>query len=347
MPPVNAHRLYIYDEAFDNEIDARIHVFDGDTYRRLGQIDAGYYPSYNLSPDGKQSAVGTTYWSRGGHGTRTDVVEFTDNQTLAITHEIVLPSKRAHTLPTPYNLGYSADGRFVYVAYVTPAASFGVVDVAKKAVLSEIDTAGCVLVIPFGTNRVSSMCEDGKFLTVSLDDKGNETARSLSAPVFDPDVDPVFVQGIPMKGGHSFISFLGDVHEVDFSGDQPQPRKPWAMVSGAERGLWRPGGTQPGAIHSKLHRLYVTMHQGGEGSHKEAGSEIWVFDTQSHKRIARWPLKALKLSNAVGVQVSQDDKPLLFAATDKSDLAVFDALTGKLKHVEAHMGQTPWFMLNP
>jgi len=28
-------------------------------------------------------------------------------------------------------------------------------------------------------------------------------------------------------------------------------------------------------------------------------------------------------------------------------VAVFDALTGKLRHVENHLGQTPWMMLNP
>jgi methylamine dehydrogenase heavy chain len=63
---------------------------------------------------------------RGSRGARTDVVEFTDNSTLAVTHEIVLPPKRAMTIPTYFNLAYSADSRFLYVSYVTPAASFGV-----------------------------------------------------------------------------------------------------------------------------------------------------------------------------------------------------------------------------
>ncbi len=347
MPPVNAHRIYIVDEAFNNEIDARVHVFDGDTFRRLGQLDAGYYPTYNLSPDGKTSAIGTSYFARGGHGARTDVVEFADNQTLALTHEIILPPKRAHTLPTPFGLAYSADGRFVYVAYVTPAASFGVLDPAKATVLGEIDTAGCVLVIPSGPNRVSSICESGKLLTVTLDEKGNEASRAFSDAFFDPDADPVFVQGIPMSGGYAFVSFLGDVHEVDFTGAQPLLRKPWPLVTGADKGRWRPGGTQPGAISSPMHRLYVSMHQGGEGSHKNAGTEIWVFDTVSHQRIARWPMRAHKLSDVLALQVSQDEAPLLFAATNQADLAVFDALTGQLRHIEPKMGQTPWFMHNP
>ena len=70
---------------------------------------------------------------------------------LSVTGEIVLPPKHANTLPTYFNIGYSTDSRFLYVAYVTPASSFGVLDPAKKSVLGEIDTAGCVLVIPSGT----------------------------------------------------------------------------------------------------------------------------------------------------------------------------------------------------
>jgi len=37
LPPTSPHWVYVYDEAFDNEIDARLHLFDGDSYRRLGR----------------------------------------------------------------------------------------------------------------------------------------------------------------------------------------------------------------------------------------------------------------------------------------------------------------------
>jgi len=37
---------------------------------------------------------------------------------------------------------------------------------------------------------------------------------------------------------------------------------------------------------------------------------------------------------------------VLFAATTAAELAVFDARTAQLKHVEQHLGQTPWFILN-
>ncbi len=345
LPPRSPHWIYVYDEAFANEIDSRIHLFDGDSYRRLGQIDGGFYTGVSLSPDGATTALATTYFARGGHGARTDVVEFTDNGTLSVAHEIVLPPKHAQTGPTLFNIAYSDDQHFLYTAYMTPAASFGVLDPAGGKVLAEIDTAGCVLVIPSGAYRVASICESGRLLTVTLDAQAHETARAMSEPFFDPDKDPVFVQGIPTTRGVVFLSFLGEVHETDLSGAQPAFAPAWSLVSPAEKGHWRPGGTQVGAIQRELGRLYVPMHQGGEGTHKDGGTEVWVFDLATHRRIARWPLQVE--GRAVAIQVSQDAAPLLFAATDKADLAVYDALSGRLRHLEKQLGQTPWLLLNP
>jgi len=347
LPPRSPHWVYVFDAAFDNEIDQRVHLYDGDSYRRLGQIDAGFTPGVNLSPDGSKTVVATSYYARGSRGTRTDVVEFTDNATLSPAGEIVLPNKRAMTAPNTFLVAYSDDAHFVYVSYITPAASFGVLDPVQKKVLSEIDTAGCVLVIPSGRNRVSSLCESGRLLTVTLDADGHEAGRAMSEPFFNPDTDPVFVQGMRTDKGYAFLSFLGEVHEVDFSGEQPAFGKTWSLVSAAEKGHWRPGAEQVGAIHRQLGRLYVPMHEGGEGTHKDGGTEIWVFDMATHKRLARWPMHAAGFNNVLAVQVSQDEAPLLFAATAKADVAILDALTGQVKHVEKHLGQTPWMLLNP
>jgi methylamine dehydrogenase heavy chain len=347
LPPRSPHWVYVYDDVFDNEVDSRVQLFDGDSYRRLGQIDGGFYTSVNISPDGATTAVATSYFARGGHGARTDVVEFTDNRSLTVTHEIVLPSKRAMTGPSLFNIAYSADQHFLYAAYLTPAASFGVLDPARGTVLGEIDTAGCVLVIPSGPNRVSSICESGRLLTVTLDAQGHEATRAMSEPFFNADTDPVFVQGIPTTNGYALLSFLGEVHEIDFSGAQPVFATPWSLVSAGEKGQWRPGAMQVGAIHRALGRLYVPMHQGGEGTHKDGGTEMWVFDLTTHRRLARWPLKAQGLSRVIAVQVSQDPAPILFAATETADLAVLDARTGRLRHVEKRLGWTPWLLLNP
>jgi methylamine dehydrogenase heavy chain len=347
LPPSTPHWVFVFDEAFENELDQRLHLFDGDTYRRLGQIDAGFGPGVAFSPDGATTAVATTYFARGSRGTRTDVVEFTDNRTLAVTGEIVLPPKRAQLFIPMYTLAYSADGHFLYAAFITPATSFAVLDPLQRKMLGEIDTAGCTMVIPSGADRVSSLCESGRLLTVRVDAQGHEAARSMSEPFFDADADPVFVQAIPTNEGYVFLSFLGTVHAVDFRGPQPQFAQPWSLVSGAEKGVWRPGAEQVGAIHRTLGRLYVPMHRGGEGTHKDGGTEIWVFDLATHRRLARWSLPGAHLTRILGIQVSQDDSPLLFAATESAQVAVLDARSGQLHHVEERMGQTPWLLFNP
>ena len=68
---------------------------------------------------------------------------------------------------------------------------------------------------------------------------------------------------------------------------------------------------------------------------------------RTHQRLARWPVPAGKLGPVQAIQVSQDAAPILFAASHAADMAVFDALTGHLRHVEKQMGQSPWFFLNP
>lgn len=347
LPAPQAHWVYVLDIAFANENDARVHVFDADSHKRLGQVDAGFYPALALPPDGKTLTVATTYYARGTRGARTDVVEFTDRSTLATTGEVVLPAKHVMSIPSYFSMGYSSDGKQLYVSYITPAASFGVIDPQKKRVLSEIDTAGCVLVIPWGQRRVSSICDGGQLMTVSLDATGHETARSRTDRFFDAETDPIFVQGVPARGGYVFLSFLGQVHEVDLTGAEPQVRGAWSLLSGAADRGWRPGGFQIGAIHPGLGRLFVAMHRGGEGTHKDGGTEIWVFDLKTHQRVARWALNRSQIDPVVAVQVSQDAHPVLFAATETGNLAVLDALSGQVRHVEKHLGQTPQFLVNP
>ena len=42
LPQRNPHWVYVFDYMFDNEIDARVYLYDGDNYRRLWQIGAGF-----------------------------------------------------------------------------------------------------------------------------------------------------------------------------------------------------------------------------------------------------------------------------------------------------------------
>jgi methylamine dehydrogenase heavy chain len=348
---VGPHWVFALDEALLNEIDARVDVYDADAMRWIGQIDAGYYPGFALSPDGRTTTVVTTYFSRGSRGQRTDVIEFTDNTTLEAPTEMVIPAKHAQIPPSQYAVSYSADGHLLFVSDLTPAPSISVIDVQKRSVLSELRTDGCVLAIPSGSYRVAALCEDGRLLTISVDANGKELARAQSEPFFDVDKDPVFVQGAPSADGAVFLSFLGEVHEVDLTGPAPRFKPTWSIVTSAERGKWRPGADQVLAIHRSSKRMYVPMHQGGEGTHKDGGTEIWVLDMNTHARLARWRFgAAAKLPPIAAITVSQDDSPVVLAVAMNmepvaSTLLVLDPTTGKIRHAEANFGQSAWMLL--
>ena len=348
LPPWSPHWAYLFDYCFANETDDRLYLYDGDAHRVLGQFEVGFYPAMTISPDHKTTAVATTYWSRGGHGARTDVLEYDDNTTMTVRGELVLPPGRAQTgAVSSFGLSYSSDQRFLYLANLSPAASLSIIDVAKNAVVGELDTDGCVQVIPSGKRRVSALCENGRLLTITHDEAGAETARSVSQPFFNVDRDPIYVQGARTPTGVLHVSFLGDIYAIDLSGAEPRFAAPWPTVTAQQRGHWRPGGQQVVAYHAGTGRLYLPMHRGGEGSHKAGGTEIWVFDANTHRRLARWQVDAKKYGAVNAVLTTQDDKPLLFASTEKSALFVMDAMSGQLQHVETKLGQTLWAMMNP
>ncbi|QBR03298.1 amine dehydrogenase large subunit [Paraburkholderia pallida] len=348
MPVWHPHEIFVVDGALTSMTDGRVHVYDADASKLLGQIDTGYAAGFAISPDHRTSYTATTYFSRGSHGARTDVVELTDNATLSLAGEIVIPPKHAQMMPSPWNTVFSSDGKLLYVTNITPSTSVSVVDVQAKKVLSEIDTAACVLALPSGNNKFTSLCESGKALTFTLDAHGKEIKRSMSEPFIDVEHDPVFANAARYQGTYLFTSFHGMVRSADFRGDKAVFGTPWSLVTDAERAQgWRPGGVQQTAVQEKTHRFYVAMHQGADGSHKDPASEIWVFDLNTHKRIARWNLAQMKIDPVLSIQVSQDEKPLFYGLTATAALAVIDAQSGKLRHVEPRLGSTPLMLVNP
>jgi methylamine dehydrogenase heavy chain len=50
-----------------------------------------------------------------------------------------------------------------------------------------------------------------------------------------------------------------------------------------------------------------------EGSHKEPGTEVWVFDPQSHERVGRLRL----VRSGTSIEVTHDVNPLLLVATSE------------------------------
>src|SRR6185295_19124111 len=110
--------------------------------------------------------------------------------------------------------------------------------------------------------------------------------------------------------------------------------------------------------HAGSKRLYALMHQGPPDTHKEPGTEIWVYDLASHRRVQRipvanpvasfvrqqiattgrertsrfagWLLEHLFGNPGVErILVTQDDHPVLVASASlPPTITIHDAMTG-------------------
>ena len=225
-------------------------------------------------------------------------------------------------------MGVTPDGRFVLMLNLTPATSVTAVDLDGKKVAGEIQTPGCSEILILGDRQFASVCADGSMLTTDFDDSAKTTSQKRTAKAFfDVEKDPVFQLPAMIDKKAYFVSYHGMVYPMDLSASPAEPGDTWSMLSDAEKkDGWRPGGWQPVAGYAPGHLIFVLMHQGGEWTQKSAGPEVWVYDVNDHKRVARIPMPLQ--SNAI--RVSQDDNPLLFAlVTSDSKLQIFSALKGR------------------
>jgi methylamine dehydrogenase heavy chain len=128
--------------------------------------------------------------------------------------------------------------------------------------------------------------------------------------------------------GHTafFVSYHGAVLPLDIASEPAQSGAAWSLLNDEERGEgWKPGGWQPLARHEGKGLLFVLMHRGGEWTQKEPGTEIWVYDIGTKKRVNRIVLP----KQADSILASQDSDPLLFAESESpATLQSFSALRG-------------------
>jgi len=341
----------------------RLALVDLDTGHFLGQLEGGYGITRALLARSRPEIyVPETHYSRGSRGERTDVVTVYEAPTLRPVAEVVIPPRRAINALPMANAALSDDDRFLAVFNMTPAQSLSIVDVERRALAGVVDTPGCSLVYAAGPRRFAMLCADGSLLTLTLDAAGGEAHRTRSEPFFDPIEDPITEKGVRIGDRWIFVSFEGRVHEVDLSGAEPRFAEPWPLASAAERAdRWRPGGHQHLAVHRPTRRLYSLMHQGGPGSHKDPGRELWVYDLERRERVERlelrspgltymgvslafgqdwlWPFNLLydgflslggDLLGVGSVDVTQDDRPILVTASRVSGaVALYDALSGE------------------
>ena len=124
------------------------------------------------------------------------------------------------------------------------------------------------------------------------------------------------------------------------NGDEPEVGEEWSLV-GDEGGGWRPGGLAVTATDS-AGRMYVLMHpEGYEGSHKDPGTEVWVFDVAQKRRVGRIEL-ALP---AISIGLTRDEEPLMVATNINLEVDVYDARSGEHQRTLSGTGaQTPFLL---
>lgn len=331
LAAASPHWLWITDTNIFGLNDTRAYLFDGDSAEMLGSIPTGVHNvGLVLAPDRSRVYSAETYYPHGTRGERGDWLIVRDMKTLELLDEIQIPAKRSTGAPYKAYQGISDDGRFVYVNNTTPATSTSVIDVEKRRFVTEIEKAGCNLIYPTGDRSFASLCANGTLQQVTLDDKGEEASRAASPAFFDPKGDPLREGGVRDGDVWYFVSFQGHVHPVDFAGGKIRPGSSWSLFSDAEREQgWKAGGSQLMALHRRTGELFVSVHQGGEWSHKEPGTQIWVYDVKRGKKLRVIELKI----PAPSLAVSQDASPLLFAASyDTSSVSIYDAAKGEILH---------------
>lgn len=268
-------------------------LFDGADGRMLGTISSGsagsgfvIFPLF--SPAHDEIYLAETYWSRGIRGERTDVVTVYDARTLKPKAEIPIPAKRGEYFPGNAANALSDDGRFMAVFNITPATSVSIVDVKERRFVTEVEAPGCSLVYGAGPRRFFMLCANGTALVIGLDDAGAVTRQVRTEPFFDAVKDPLTEKAVRRDNQWIFTSYDGVVHTVDVQGPELAFGATWPLVDDADRdALWRIGGLQHLAVHSSSGRLFALMHQGPRDTHKDPGTEIWVFDLEERKRTAR------------------------------------------------------------
>ena len=345
LSPTHARRLYVMDVAFPAAEAARTYIVDGTKGTLEGMFSQAYWPNFAVSPDGAYLYSADTYFEKHTRGKRSDYVVVRDARTLNVQDDIPLPGGRLLVVSKKYNFGVTPDGRYGLSFNLAPRTAVSVVDLKERRYVGDIDVPGCGLVFPQAPNRFTSICADGSVLTVTFDEQLKAT-REHVRKVFDAERDPVFEHSGWDKQDRLLylVSYSGLVHPLDLAGAAAVVLPSWQLASPEERAAgWKPGGWQVTHFHVPTKRLYVLMHRGHEWTHKDLGTEVWVFDATTGKRLQRIALA----KPAQSIAVSQDAAPLLYAIPEDPEVQIYDAATGKLAHTLDRLGFSPTLLTVP
>lgn len=343
--PYPPHWIIAADASFFHMSDAKFIVLDADSddpaSRYKGMINGTFIPVMYLSASRPEIYVVESFRSRGHRGERTDVLTIYDKTTLAPIAEVVIPAKRVSGMPTKYYLQLVDNEKIALIYNFTPATSVTVVDLEAREFLGEIPIPGCSLVYPMAGRAFASLCGDGKLLTVQLDENGAQVSATRTGKFFDADNDPLMEKPAIIDGMAYFPTFLGNVVPVDLNGSMPIVGESWSLVDGVEGG-WRPGGIVLAQGNANGH-LYVLMHPNGhDGTHKDPGTEVWVFDPDSKQRVDRIELA----TPAITMGMTNDEEALLVTTNINLEIDVYNANSGEHLRTIGNFGQETVFVFH-
>ncbi|MBB6427783.1 amine dehydrogenase large subunit [Sphingopyxis sp. JAI128] len=336
--------VFVHDLHFNSLPDGRAALVDvgAESHHLRGQIPVAQFGNILPSTTRGEIYVGETFYSRLTRGERTDVITIWDTKTLAPKGEIVLPGgKRGLFVTLRNSLQLTNDEKWALVFNFTPGSSVTVVDLDGRKILSDIDLPGCSLVYPTGARGFTSLCADGTMTSITLDAAGKPGASVTSEAFNDIDDDPLFMTPAMVGRTGWFVSFKGNLRAIDFSGAAAKDLDSFAIPAQAGRDPeWRPGGWQVISA-DRAGLLYVLMNpKGGEGSHKDGGTEAWVIDPKAKTLVRRIALK----NHSVSIEATQQETPLLVASRSDGSLDVYDAATGAFVRTVARVAHDPMTM---
>ncbi|OGT79220.1 MAG: hypothetical protein A3H91_09600 [Gammaproteobacteria bacterium RIFCSPLOWO2_02_FULL_61_13] len=335
-----AHWVWVLDANLSSMPDGRAWLFDADSGRSMGSLNTGYsFVAFALPRAYHEIYSAETYYSRHTRGVRTDVVSVYDPNTLSPRAEIALPPKRASTIPRLNDSALTDDGRFMAVFNLTPATSLSIVDTRTRKFVGEIGIPGCSLAFPAGARTLFSLCFNGGALVTELNPDGSLSSQSRVEKLFDAEGDFIADNGARFGNAWLFPSLYGNLYPLEFTGKTIKAGKVWSLVTKKERREnWRISGYQGSAVHVATGRLFVLMHQGAPDTYKDPGTEVWVYDIGSGKRLWRIALEHA----TVAIGVSQDaDAVLVGLDMLSSHLDVYTAVDGRHLRSIGEVGVTP------
>jgi len=291
-----------------NITDGRGFLFDRDG-KQLGQVSTGLWFNSLVPADQRGELLSVeTYFSRGTRGTRTDLVVGYDPHTLSPQWEVEIPPKRMNSVKTTGLTVLSEDERFLLVVNYTPAQSVSIVDVKTRRFISEVETPGCSVLYAGGNRDYYSICGNGGFMHLRLDEQGNASIVKRTPPLFDPVDDFLSIAASRLSDTWYFVSIQNNVYAITMTAEGAELQSKWSLVTDSERSSdWRISGLHHTAVHEATGRLFVLMHQGEPHTFEEPGTHVWVYDVAEQKKVQTIAMNDLTMS----IDVSHGPEPQL------------------------------------